>query len=66
MNRFQVTTILGICILCAAPIPLLLPYSRTAASSLPDPTIQSVMIGLAGFIVLVIAYIFKLKPVPAN
>lgn len=66
MNRFQVATILGIVTLCAAPIPLLLPYSRTAASSLPDPAVQSVIIGLAGFIMLVIAYIFKLKPVPAN
>ena len=65
MNRFQATTILGVGILCAAGIPLLLPRSRTVTTALPDPMIQSAVIGLAGIIVLVIAYIFKLKPVPA-
>ncbi len=66
MNRFQVTAILGICILGASVVPFLLPYSRAAASVLPDPPILSAMIALAGIIVLVIAYIFKLKPVPAH
>ncbi len=66
MNRVQVATILGIGLLCAAPIPLLLPYSRTAASALPEPVTQSVMIALAGVIVIILAYIMKLKPVPAN
>ena len=65
MNRFQVFTILGIGLLCTASIPLLLPRSRTVTTALPDPIIQSAVIGLAGIIVLVIAYIFKLKPVPA-
>jgi hypothetical protein len=66
MNRFQVTTILGIAILCAAGIPLLLPRATFVGSPLPDPTMLSVMIALAGIIVLVIAYIFKHKPVPAH
>ncbi|MFW9842739.1 MAG: hypothetical protein ACFFES_17755 [Candidatus Thorarchaeota archaeon] len=66
MNRFQVTAILGICILCAAPIPFLLPRTATAGSGLPDPPLLSAMIALAGIIVLVISYIFKLKPVPAH
>jgi hypothetical protein len=35
-------------------------------SALPDPPILSAMVALAGIIVLVIAYIFKLKPVPAH
>ena len=65
MNRFQVTAILGFCILCAASIPLLLPRTAYVGSSLPDPPMLSAMIALAGIIVLVIAYIFKLKPVPA-
>jgi hypothetical protein len=66
MNRFQVTTILGICILAAAGIPFLLPRTAYVGSALPDPPIFSAMIALAGIIVLVIAYIFKLKPVPAH
>jgi len=66
MNRFQITAVLGICILGSSVIPFLLPYSRTTASALPDPPVLSAMIALAGIIVLVISYIFKLKPVPAN
>jgi hypothetical protein len=66
MNRVQVATILGIGLLCATPVPLLLPNSRTAASSLPDPVTTSIMIGLAGVIVIILAYIMKLKPVPAH
>ncbi|MGD9397194.1 MAG: hypothetical protein PVJ05_12255 [Candidatus Thorarchaeota archaeon] len=66
MNRVQVATILGIGLFCVAPVPLLLPYSRTAASTLPEPIVQSVIIALAGVIVIILAYIMKLKPVPAH
>ena len=66
MNRFHITAVLGLCILGSSVIPFLLPYSRTAASTLPDPPILSAMIAMAGVIVLVIAYIFRLKPVPAH
>ncbi|MFW9817230.1 MAG: hypothetical protein ACFFEW_14975 [Candidatus Thorarchaeota archaeon] len=66
MNRVQVATILGIGLFCAAPVPLLLPYSRTAASTLPDPVTSSVMIILAGVIAIILAYIMRLKPVPAH
>ena len=66
MNRFQVALILGVGLLCTSPVPMLLPQSRTAASSLPEPIIMTAMIGLAGIISLVLAYVFKLKPVPAN
>ena len=65
MNRFHVTAILGIGLLCAAGVPFLLPRTAYAGGALPDPPILSAMIALAGIIVLVIAYIFKLKPVPA-
>ena len=66
MNRFYVTTILGICILGSAVFPFMLPRAAFVGSALPDPPILSAVIALAGIIVLVIAYIFKLKPVPAN
>ncbi|MGY5863425.1 MAG: hypothetical protein RTV41_02405 [Candidatus Thorarchaeota archaeon] len=66
MNRFQVSAILGIGILCASVIPFLLPRAAYVGSALPDPPVLSAMIALAGIIVLVIAYIFKLKPVPAH
>ena len=66
MNRFQATTILGVCILCSAVIPFLLPRTVTAGSALPDPPMLSAMIALAGIIVLLIAVVFKFKPVPAN
>ena len=66
MNRFQITAIMGICILCAAGVPFVLPRTAYVGSALPDPPILSAMIALAGIIVLVISYIFKLKPVPAH
>ncbi len=65
MNRFQVTLILGIAILCATPIPYLLPRATFVGSIIPSPFIASVMIAIAGVIVLVLAVLWKLKPVPA-
>jgi hypothetical protein len=44
----------------------LLPRTVTAGSPLPDPPMLSAMIALAGIIVLLIAVVFKFKPVPAN
>ncbi|MHA1907967.1 MAG: hypothetical protein ACW98Y_11775 [Candidatus Thorarchaeota archaeon] len=65
MNRFQVTLILGIGLLCATPTPFLLPRATYVGSVIPSPFIASVMIALAGVIVLVLAVLWKLKPVPA-
>ena len=66
MNRFQVSLIVGIALLCATPIPYLLPRTSFVGSPIPNPFIASVIIGLAAAIALVLAVLWKLKPVPAN
>jgi hypothetical protein len=66
MNRSQVTAILGFCILCTAVVPFMLPRTATAASTLTDRALLSAIIAVTGIIVLLIAYVFRFKPVPAN
>ena len=65
MNRIQVATILGIGLLFSAVIPYMLPRSAFVGSALPDPVTLSIVIALAGVIMIIIAYIMKIKPVPA-
>ena len=61
MNRFQITLILGIGLICASSIPLLLPRASFVGSAFPNPIMLSVIIALAGLIVLVIAIIVMFK-----
>ena len=65
MQKYQIALILGIGLVCAAGIPFLLPRTAYVGNTLPDPITLSVMIALAGLIVLVISIILKHKPVPA-
>ena len=66
MNRFQVTLILAIGLLCAAPIPVLFPRATLAVSVFPNPIMLSAVIALAGLIVLVIAIMFMFKSRPTG
>lgn len=65
MKKYQVGSILGIGIIIAAGIPLLLPRVSFVGTLLPNPIMLSVIIASVGINVLLIAYVFKQKPVPA-
>ncbi|MHA1907968.1 MAG: hypothetical protein ACW98Y_11780 [Candidatus Thorarchaeota archaeon] len=61
MKKYQVGIILGIGIICAAGIPLLFPRATIAVSLFPNPIILSMVIALAGIIVLLISIMLMFK-----
>jgi len=62
MNKVQLGIIGVLVVIGVACVPLLLPRSSFVGTALPDPIILSVILALAGFIVLLFASMWKLKP----